>query len=353
MWQKIKKHLMTGISYMIPLVAAGGLCQAIAKILGGALVGEAEGTIPWMIHSLGSAAMALVIPVITAYIAFSIADRAALAPGLILGMICSEIKAGFIGGVIAAFLVGYFILFLKKHLKLPKALKGLMPVMIIPLLSTLVVGLVVYLVIGIPLAKMQEIILSWMNSMQGGSKFSVGALVGAMIGFDMGGPMGKTASLFCNALMAEGVYGPEAAKIIGGMTPAIGIAISVLICRKKKYTNQEIETAKVAFPMGLCFITEGVLPFALSDPLRVIPACSIGSAIASGLAMMWGCASTVPHGGIFVVPIMDHPWMFMLALVIGSCVTAAILTLIKPQLKEEVAEVEEAEVNMDQLKMNF
>lgn len=353
MWNKVKKHLLTGISYMIPLVAAGGLLQAIAKIFGGALVGESAGTVPYMINSMGSAAMSLVVPVICAYVAYSIADRAAIAPGLILGLVCVEIKSGFIGGVIAAFLVGYFILFLKKYLKVPSWMQGLMPVLIIPLLSTLIVGLVMYLIVGIPLAKLMESILNWMNSMQGGSKFTVGALIGGMIGFDMGGPMGKTASMFANALMADGIYGPEACKIIGGMTPAIGIALSVLICRRKKYTAQEIEAAKAAFPMGLCFITEGCLPFALSDPLRVIPASAIGSAVAGGLALVWGCSSTVPHGGIFVVPLMEKPWMFLLAMVIGSCITAAILTVVKPLQKEEKPEVEEEDISMDQLNMNF
>lgn len=350
-WRNIKQHLMTGISYMIPVVVAGGFLQAIAKILGGALVGEATDTIPWMINSIGSTAMGLVIPVMTAYVAYSIADRAALAPGFILGLVAVNIKSGFIGGVIAAFMVGYFVKFLKKNLKVPKSMQPLIPVMIIPLLSTLVVGLIMYLVVGTPIAWAMDKILIWMNGMQEASKFTVGAIIGAMLGFDMGGPLGKTASMFANALMADGIYGPEAAKIIGGMTPGIGVALSVMLCGKKKYSAQEIEASKAALPLGLCFITEGVLPFALNDPLRVIPACSIGSAIAAGLAMAWGCESTVPHGGIFVVPIMTKPMMFMLALVIGSCITAVILTLIKPQLKGENLVVEEAELG--DVKMNF
>lgn len=350
-WRNIKQHLMTGISYMIPVVVAGGFMQAIAKILGGALVGDATNTIPWMINSIGAAAMGLVIPIIAAYVAYSIADRAALAPGFIMGMVAVNIKSGFIGGVIAAFLVGYFVKFLKKNLKVPKPMEPLIPVMIIPLLSTLVVGLIMYLVIGNPIAWAMDKILAWMNSMQGASKFTIGALIGGMLGFDMGGPMGKTASMFANALMADGIYGPEAAKIIGGMSPGIGVALSVMICRRKKYSAQEVEAAKAALPLGLCFITEGVLPFALNDPLRVIPASSIGSAVAAGLAMAWGCESTVPHGGIFVVPIMTNPMMFMLALLIGSCVTAAILTVLKPQIKEEAQEAEEAELG--EIKMNF
>ncbi|WP_101908383.1 PTS fructose transporter subunit IIC [Marasmitruncus massiliensis] len=353
-WSDIKKHLLTGVSYMIPLVVASGLCMAIAKLLGGALVGDAEGTIPWMINSIGSAGMGLVVPVITAYIAYSIADRPGIAPGLICGMICANIKAGFLGGIVAAFFVGYLVLTLKKAFaKAPKAIAGLVPVLIIPLIVTLVVGLVLYLLLGAPIAALQSAVVEWMKGMQGGSKFTLGALIGAMMGFDLGGPVNKTASLFCNALLAEGIYGPTAAKIIGGMTPALGVALAAFISRRKKFLPEEMEAAKAAFPLGLCFITEGVLPFALADPLRVIPSTMAGSAVASGLSMMWGVTCTVPHGGIFVVPIMEHPMLFLLALVIGSAVTAAILVLLKPTLKEDAAAAGEKEVSVGDLDMNF
>ncbi len=353
-WSNVKKHLLTGVSYMIPLVVASGLCMAIAKVMGGALVGQAEGTVAWYINTIGGIGMGLVVPVITAYMAFSIANRPGLAPGFICGAICVQIKAGFLGGIVAAFLVGYVVLLLKKYFKVPKAMQGLMPVMIIPTLTTLIVGLMLYLFIGLPIVWLQNNILDFMKSMQDGSRLILGGLIGGMMGFDLGGPINKTASLFCNALMVENFYAPTAAKIIGGMTPPLGVALAVLIWREKKFSRDEIEAGKAAFPLGLCFITEGVLPFALADPLRVIPATVIGSAVSSGLSMMWNVTCTVPHGGIFVVPIMENAGMFLVALCIGSCVTALVLSLLKPTLKpEDTDSTVEKEISDDDLKMNF
>ena len=177
-WSNVKKHLLTGVSYMIPLVVASGLCMAIAKVMGGALVGQAEGTVAWYINTIGGIGMGLVVPVITAYMAFSIANRPGLAPGFICGAICVQIKAGFLGGIVAAFLVGYVVLLLKKYLKVPKAMQGLMPVMIIPTLTTLIVGLMLYLFIGLPIVWLQNNILDFMKSMQDGSRLILGGLIG-------------------------------------------------------------------------------------------------------------------------------------------------------------------------------
>jgi PTS system fructose-specific IIC component len=349
--QTVKKHLLTGVSYMIPVVVTGGICMAIAKVFGGAYVASCKGTIPYVINQIGTAAMLFVIPVLTAGIAYSIAERPGIIPGLILGYIANDIKAGFLGGILAAFLIGYLINYMKK-MKLPKALKGLMPVLIIPVISALVIGLAFYQLLGNPIASIQNSIVEWMKSLQGGSRFVLGTIIGGMMGFDLGGPINKTASLFCNALMVQGIYGPEAAKIVGGMVPPLGVALAVLISGRKKYTQGEIETAKTAIPLGLCFITEGVLPFAASDPLRIIPASVIGSAVASGLVMVWNVTSTVPHGGIFVVPIMEHPLYFLLALTIGSCVTAAILYFLKPSVKAGSEEIED-ESQLDSIDIKF
>lgn len=347
----IKKHLLTGVSYMIPVVVAGGICMAIAKVFGGAMVGDAKGTIPFMINSIGSAAMSFVVPVLTAAIAYSIAQRPGIVPGLVLGYIANDIKAGFLGGMLAAFLLGYLINAMKK-INLPQALKGLMPVLFIPVISTFVVGLAFYALLGYPIAAVQNAIIEWMKSMQGGSRFILGGIIGAMMGFDLGGPINKTASLFCNAMLAQGIYGPEAAKIVGGMVPPLGVALGVLFAGRKKYSDAQIETAKAAVPLGLCFITEGVLPFAASNPLRVIPATCAGSAVASALVMLWNVTSTVPHGGIFVVPIMGNPIMFLVALVIGSIVTAAILYALQPNKKED-SEEKEDESALNGLDINF
>lgn len=347
-WPSIKQHLMTGVSYMIPVVVVGGMCMAIAKVFGGAMVGDQTNTIPWMINEVGKAAMAFVVPVLAAGIAYSIADRPGIAPGLVMGFIANNIKAGFIGGVVGALLVGYLVVFLRDNLKVPNSLKGLMPIMVLPLLSSFIIGLLMIGLLGGPIASLQEMILAWMKSMQGGSKFVLGAIIGAMMGFDMGGPVNKTAGLFAKALMVDKIYGPASSMLIGGMVPALGVSLSVFVARRK-YNRAEVEAAKAAFPLGLCYITEGVLPFAASDPFRVIPACSIGSAVAGGLTLMWGTASSVPHGGIFVVPLMDNPLMFLLALLIGTVVTATILTLLKPNVTgDEGVESEEA-INLDDL----
>lgn len=349
-----KKHMLTGVSYMIPVVVAAGLCMAIAKIFGGAFVANATQTLPWFINQLGVVAMGLVVPVLTAGIAYSIADRPGITPGLILGFVAIEIKAGFLGGMLAGFLVGYVILAIRRYLKLPSSMQGLMPVLFIPLLSTLIIGLAFYLFLGRPVAIAQAAVIDWMGGLMGGSRMVLGGIIGAMMGFDLGGPVNKSASLFSNAMLAQRIYGPEAAKIVAGMVPPIGVAISVFISRRKRYSQGEIEAAKAAFPLGLCFITEGVLPFAAADPLRVIPACMAGSATAASLTMLWNVTSTVPHGGIFVIPIMGHPWGFVAALIIGSLITAAVLTILKPVLKasdqqdgdEEEPEVDDFEISI-------
>ncbi len=349
----VRKHLMTGISYMIPVVVAGGLCMALAKILGGALVGNAEGTIPWMINSIGSAAMSFVVPVLTAFIAYSIADRPGIAPGLALGLVANNLKAGFLGGMLAGFLVGYFILWMKNNIKVPKSLQGLMPVMFIPFFSTLLIGLAMYLVLGKPIAAVQDAITNYLKSLQaGGAKFGLGAIIGGMMGVDLGGPVNKTASAFCNMLLAEGITGPTAAKIIGGMTPALGIGAAVLVGGKKRWNAAQLEAAKAALPLGLCFITEGVLPFAAVDPIRVIASSIIGGAVAGGLTQLWDVASPVPHGGVFVIPAMTNPLGFIAALLIGSFVTFAIYYALKFNTKQE-SETKEDSSELDMLELNL
>ncbi|HCW73116.1 MAG TPA: PTS fructose transporter subunit IIC [Clostridiaceae bacterium] len=344
---QIKKHIMTGISYMIPVVVAGGLLMAIARIFGGAFVGDAEGTIPWMINLLGSSAMKFVVPVLTAGIAYSIAERPGIAPGLVLGWISTEIKAGFLGGMLMGLIVGFFILKFKK-LNPPKSIKSLMPVMIIPLVSTFVVGMLYLLLLANPIIAIQTGITNWMSGLQDGSRFVFGAVIGAMMGFDMGGPVNKTASAFSNALNAEGIFGPSAAKIIGGMTPPLGIGLAALLARKK-FNQNEKELAKAAVPMGLSFITEGVLPFAAADPLRVIFSTMVGSAVAGGLVMMWGVESMAVHGGIFVVPAMENPLYFIIALVIGTVVTGVLYAVLKRESSDEMKEeeIEDVDININ------
>ena len=235
----------------------------------------------------------------------------------------------------------------KKYVKLPKAMQGLMPVMVIPVLVTAVASVLMFTVVGQPFAWLQVTLTEAISSLQSGSKFVFGAVLGGMACFDFGGPVNKTASMAANALGADGINGPMCAKIIGGMTPPIGLFIATMI-RKNKFTRTELETAKTALPMGLCFITEGVLPFAAADPARFIPSSMAGSAVAGAIAVGMGCESVAGHGGIFVVPMMKNPVWFMIALVIGSAVTGIIYALIKkPSMDETAAEEEDIDIDLD------
>lgn len=335
--QSIKKHLLTGISYMIPLIVASGICIALGQIIGGTNVADHTGTIAFYLNQLGGWGMGLVVPLICAAIAYSISDRPGIAPGLIVGYVCGQIHAGFIGGMIGGFLVGYVVLAIKKYIRMPLSMQGLMPVMIIPVLATAVSGLIMFLLIGQPIVWLQNGLVTMLESMQGGSKFLLGAVLGAMATFDFGGPVNKTMSLFADGLLVQGIYGPEAVKFVGSIIPPFGITLSFLLTRKK-YTKAEKEALKAAFPMGICMITEGVIPIAARDLFRVVFSCVVASAIAGGLIMSWGVEAPVPHGGLFVVPLFTHPWLFSLALLIGTVICGVVLS----SIKKTVNEVDEA-----------
>ena len=293
--QEIKKHLLTGISWMIPLIVAAGICIALGQVLGGTDVGEKTGTIPWMLNQIGGWGMGLIVPLISAAIAYSIADRPGFVPGLIVGFLCGQIHTGFIGGMLGGFLVGYTILLLKRYIRLPQSMQGLMPIMVLPVLSTIIGGLLMMTLIGKPIAWLQEALIHLLESMQGGSRFLMGAILGAMATFDFGGPVNKTMSLFSDGLLVSGVYGPEAVKFVGSIIPPFGITLSFLLTRHK-YTRAEREALKAAFPMGICMITEGVIPIAARDLLRVVGSCVVASAVAGGLIMVWGVESPVLPG---------------------------------------------------------
>lgn len=337
---QIKKHILTAIGYMIPLVVAAGLCMALGQFIDGDVRNSTSG-IGWYLFKAGGFGMAAVVPVITAGVAYSISDRPGIAPGLILGYICTEIKAGFIGGIVAGFLVGYLVLAAKKYIKLPKSMQGLMSVMVIPVLVTAVASVLMFTIVGQPFAWLQEALTNAIIGLQQGSKFVFGAVLGGMACFDFGGPVNKTMSTFVNGLMIDGIYEPEAVKFIGSMIPPFGIGISCLLTRNK-YTKQEKEALKAAIPMGFCMITEGVIPIAARDLIRVVFSCVVGSSIAGGLSMIWGCGSPVPHGGMLSVPLFTNPVKFCVALVIGSVITGVVLSLLKKP-------VTEADENFDDL----
>lgn len=333
----IKKHVMTGISFMIPVVVAGGILQAIGVAICGTEISKMEGqTLLWYVWKCGNIGMSLVVPVICAAIAYSIADRPAIAPGLILGFVATYIYSGFIGGIIAAFMVGYCILFLKKYLKVPKAMAGLMPVLILPMLSTLVCGFAFFTLVGKPIAVFMAWMVEVLTQMQGGSRFLLGSILGGMCGVDFGGPIGKIASTFANGLLVDGVAGPEAVKLVCCMIPSVGLAISCLL-GKHKYSRLERDSIKSAFVMGICMITEGCIPLAMNDPLRVITSSVIATAITGGITYTLGIENYVTAGGWFIIPLSNKPLLMAAMILLGGVIMGVILALWKRPVKDDAA----------------
>lgn len=330
------QHLMTGVSYMIPFVVAGGILIALSFAFG-IHAGENEGTLPWAFSTIGGdAAFALMIPVLSGFIAYSIADRPGLVPGMIGGILSSQIGAGFLGGLIAGFLAGYTIVLLRKWIKLPKAMEGLMPVLILPLLSSLIVGLLMIYVIGKPAAAINTGLSNWLENLQEGSSVVLGLVLGLMMAFDMGGPVNKAAYTFGVSTIAAGQPSSVMAAVMAaGMTPPLGIGIATLIA-KNKFTKEERGAGKAALVLGISFITEGAIPFAAADPLRVIPSLMVGSAVTGALTMLFKVGLAVPHGGIFVLPIpnaVQGVLSYIIAIAAGALVTALLLAIFKKSKK--------------------
>ncbi|WP_314065960.1 PTS fructose transporter subunit IIC [uncultured Vagococcus sp.] len=354
---EIKKHALTAISYMLPIVVTAGLLIAIGNLTGGNVIDNYKGaySLPDTLVSLGVLGMGLLSPVIAGAIAYSIADRPGIGPGLFMGLIANSIGAGFLGGMLGGYLVGYFVKWLRFNLKVPKWAEGLMPMMILPLLSTVIIGLLMYFVVGVPIVWATESMTTFLLGMQSSTKFVFGAVLGGMAAFDFGGPVNKVASLFADGLLLEGVYEPEAVKILASMVPPFGVTLSLVISKlinKPKYSETEIENIKVAFPMGIAMITEGVIPIAAVDPIRVIIACTTGAAVGGGFSMLWGVGSPVPSGGMFIVPAMNKPLMFCLALLIGTVVTALLLVVLKKAPQATVVEVEEEAIDLDAITLS-
>jgi len=327
------KHLMTGVSFMIPFVVAGGILIALSFVFGIQAFQE-EGTLAAALMTIGGgSAFALMIPILAGYIAFSIADRPGLVPGMVGGMLASSLGAGFLGGLLAGFFAGYTVEFLKKIIKLPKTLQGLMPVLILPVLSTLIVGLGMVYVIGTPVSAINTALNNWLTGMSGTNGFILGLILGGMMALDMGGPVNKAAYAFgAGTLVAGQPSAVMAAVMAAGMVPPLGIALATTLA-KKKFTVDEYEAGKAAYALGASFITEGAIPFAAADPARVIPSIMVGSALTGGLSMLFKCGLAVPHGGVFVLFIpnaVTNLLMYIVSILIGTVVTAAILIALKP-----------------------
>ncbi|VBB07817.1 phosphotransferase system fructose-specific iib subunit [Lucifera butyrica] len=335
------KHLMTGVSYMIPLVVAGGLLIAISFIFGITAFKEQGTFAAAMMDIGGGAAFALMVPVLAGFIAFSIADRPGIAPGLIGGMMASKIGAGFLGGIIAGFLAGYVAQFLKEKVQLPKTMEGLKPVLIIPLISSFVVGVLMIYVIGTPVKVIMDAMTNTLKGMSSSNAAVLGLVLGAMMAFDMGGPVNKAAYTFGVGLLGSNVFGPMAAIMAAGMTPPLGLALATYLARNK-YSVEEREAGKAAAVLGISFITEGAIPFAAADPFRVIPSIMVGSAVTGALSMIFGCTLRAPHGGIFVLPIphaVGNLGMYIVSIVVGTVITAVMVNLLKPSLDQKGATV--------------
>jgi PTS system fructose-specific IIC component len=343
------KHLMTGVSYMIPFVVAGGILIALGFAFGGINADTATGTFGYNLFQIGAnAAFALFVPILAGYISYSIADRPGLAPGMIGGVLAgaSFTGSGFLGGIIAGFLAGYVTLWLNRGIVLPRNLAGLKPVLILPLLSSLIVGLLMVYVIGTPVHLINVGLTNWLESMQAGSAIVLGLILGLMMAFDMGGPVNKAAYAFSVGLLSSHVYLPMAAVMAAGMTPPLGLALATVLF-KNRFTDNEREAGKAAWVLGLSFITEGAIPFAAEDPFRVIPSLMIGSAVTGALSMLFQCQLRVPHGGVFVLLIpnvVTNLPQYALAIVIGTVVTAGVLFVLKRPIEATEEEKEEKPV---------
>ena len=340
---KIYLQLMNGVSHMLPFVVGGGILIAIAFLIDGFAVvlnslAEAErgnfGSITpvaALFKSIGGVAFGFMLPVLSGYIAESIADRPGLAVGFVGGMIAANGKSGFLGALVAGFVAGYVVLWLQKVFsKLPESIEKIAPVLLYPLCGILLIGLIMTFIIEPPVGALNTGLNTALTNMGGTSKILLGIIVAGMMAIDMGGPFNKAAYVFGTASIAAGNYDIMAAVMIGGMVPPCAIALATILF-KNKFTKEERDSGPVNFIMGLAFITEGAIPFAASDPGRVLPACIAGSAIAGALSMAFGCTLMAPHGGIFVFPVVGHALMYLVALVVGTAVGAFLLgTLKKP-----------------------
>lgn len=343
---QIYKHLMNGVSHMLPFVVGGGILIAIAFLIDGFSVDLNSlpadqranfGTITQaaaMFKGIGGTAFGFMLPILAGFIAMSIADRPGLAVGFVGGSIAANGTSGFLGALVAGFVAGYIVLLLKKVFsKLPESLDGMKPVLLYPLLGIFLVGVIMQFVVEPPIGALNTAINNGLNGLNGASAVVLGVLLGGMMSVDMGGPVNKAAYVFGTASIAAGNYNIMAAVMIGGMVPPLAIALATIFF-KNKFTAEERKAGPTNFIMGLSFITEGAIPFAASDPLHVLPACVVGSAVAGGLSMAFGCTLMAPRGGIFVVPTIGNPLMYLVALVIGSFIACGLLGLLKKKVSE-------------------
>ena len=359
---KLRGWLMTGVSYMIPFVAAGGILIALGFMFGGAEVatkvnGGTFGGVEYpgvtdlsellaqagwagVLFKIGATAFSMLVPILAGFIAFGMADRPGIVPGIVAGLLANEIGAGFLGGLVGGLLAGAIVLAIRR-VQVPRGVAGIMPVVVIPLLSTLVVGALMLVVLGQPIAAATEGLTNWLDGLSGANAILLGVLLGLMMAFDMGGPVNKVAYTFGVAAVASGNLEVMAAVMVAGMTPPLGLALATVV-RPRLFTSAEREAGEAAWLLGASFITEGAIPFAAADPVRVIPSLMVGSAVAAGMSMAFGNTLRAPHGGIFVVGLIGRPVLYLLALLAGMLVTTACVIVAKSIGRAAPAKVEPA-----------
>ncbi|MEU5251088.1 PTS fructose transporter subunit IIABC [Streptomyces longwoodensis] len=340
---KLRKWLMSGVSYMVPFVAAGGLLIALGFAIGGYKINKAPSVMDhflwtqadsWgaLLFQIGGVAFGFLVPVLAGYIAYGMADRPGLVSGFVGGAISLTINAGFLGGLAAGLIAGGVVMAIQR-VRIPAALRGIMPVVVIPLISSAIVGFLMFVVIGKPIASAQKAMTDWLNGLTGTNAVLLGALLGLMMCFDLGGPVNKVAYTFATAGIAVSDPGDSAMKIMAavmaaGMVPPLAMALATTV-RGKLFTPTERENGKAAWVLGASFISEGAIPFAAADPLRVIPSSMVGGAITGALSLTFGATLRAPHGGIFVVPLIGNPLLYLVAIAAGVCATTALVVLLK------------------------
>jgi fructose PTS system EIIBC or EIIC component len=332
------KHLMNGVSNMLPFVVGGGILIALSFMFGFNAFNPDDPSYHPIAEALmtigGGNAFGLIVPVLAGFIALSIADRPGFAPGMVGGMMAASGGAGFLGGIIAGFLAGYVVVGLKKVLAgLPRSLEGIKAILLFPLLGIAITGFIMLYAVNGPVGKINTGITNWLTDLGTGNAILLGIVLGLMMSFDMGGPINKAAYVFGTGLLASGVYEPMAAVMAAGMVPPLGIAIATTLF-KHKFSKADQDAGKTNYIMGLSFITEGAIPFAAADPFRVIPSLMVGSAVAGALSMAFGIGLRAPHGGFFVVPLVENgAWLYAIAILAGSIISALLLGLLKKPVK--------------------
>ena len=347
---KLRKWLMSGVSYMVPFVAAGGLLIALGFAIGGYTVDKAPSVAEhfvwtdqtsWaaLLFQIGGVAFSFLVPVLAGFIAYGMADRPGLVPGFVGGSVALTINAGFLGGLAAGLIAGGTVLAIQR-VNVPTTLRGIMPVVVIPLISSAIVGFLMFLVVGKPIAELQKALTDWLSGLSGANAIILGVILGLMMCFDLGGPLNKVAYGFAVGGLAnpnEGSLKVMAAVMAAGMVPPLAMALATTV-RGKLFTRTERENGKAAWVLGASFITEGAIPFAAADPLRVIPSAMAGGAVTGALSMLFECTLRAPHGGIFVIPLIGNPFLYLLAIVAGTGVSAGLVILLKSARKTPAAE---------------